>query len=744
MKKTLIVLTILAGAVVGAQASIILSDDFNSYNLGPIVGQSAWVNVSGTAGTSQVTNGPVDKVLEISGASARSEDIAQPLPGGPYMTNGAVSALYSKFTVRFVNPPTTAAGAYFAHFTGDSISFNYHGRIWASLTNANAGVVNYVTNGGYFYLGIGNSSGAIGVTSGAGQLTNVFTTNVTYTIVTRFVITNGLATIWLNPSAETDPGATANDPNDITNYNNITWYGFRQATGPGLLWVDDFKVGTSFSDVAGVNQAPSVSSISAQTLPKGGNTGPLSFTVSDPETVANLLTVTATSDNLTLVPNGSPNIVLASDGGGTNRTITVTPAASQQGSANITINANDGANNSFTTFKVTVGAPTIGAIPNQITTINTATPPVPFNASDAENDTLTFVKTSSNPTLVTTAGIAVTGSSPNWDVTVTPQSGQSGVTTITLGVADGHNTNYTSFKVTVPPASVGLVYNEDFAYTNFDLTDPNALVLAAGGSGGPWAHVSGVKLNELQVTNGLAFIVGTNNEDVGASLIGSAAYNGTNGYIFYTSFNVNFSYLPSIGGEYFFHLSASQGDNSAFHDKVFANRANAATGKFRLAVANSANSPVQLTRDLMLGATYAVVTRYNSATGDTVLWVNPTSEQNPGAAASDSPGSSTIGGVALRQAGCCTGDLAIGPMKVGTAFSNVWTAPAQPLLQWKVDNSGNLVLDWTNPAAVSVILQGAPNAAGPYTDIDATITAPSSNGSYTISPSGQQYFRLSY
>ncbi len=242
MKKTLIVLTILASAVVGTQAGIVLSDDFNSYATGPIVPQSAWVNVSGTAGTSQVTNGPVDKVLEIT--TSRPEDIAQPLSGGPYFTNGTVHALYSKFTVQFVHAPSTAAGAYFAHFTGDAISFNYHGRVWASLTNANLG---FVTNSGYFYLGIGNSSGALGVTNGAGQLTNVFTTNVTYTIVTRFVMTNGLATIWLNPSAETDVGATANDPNDLTNYNNITWYGFRQASGEGWMYVDDLKVGTQFS-----------------------------------------------------------------------------------------------------------------------------------------------------------------------------------------------------------------------------------------------------------------------------------------------------------------------------------------------------------------------------------------------------------------------------------------------------------------------------------------------------------------
>ena len=275
---------------------------------------------------------------------------------------------------------------------------------------------------------------------------------------------------------------------DPTNFTSINFIGFRQATGEGTILIDNLKVGTTFADVAGGNTAPTVSAIGNQNVPMNGTTGPLPFTVQDAETAAISLTVTGSSDNLTLVPNGSPNIVLASDGGGTNRTITLTPAASQQGSATITINVNDGVNNSSTSFKVTVGAPTIGAIPNQITAINTATPAIPFTASDSENDTLTFTKASSNPTLVTTTGIAVTGSSPNWAVTVTPESGQTGVTTITLGVTDGHNTNYTSFKVTVPPAGVGLVYNEDFAYTAYDI--PNALYNATGGSGGPWGHIS--------------------------------------------------------------------------------------------------------------------------------------------------------------------------------------------------------------------------------------------------------------
>jgi hypothetical protein len=135
----------------------------------------------------------------------------------------------------------------------------------------------------------------------------------------------------------------------------------------------------------------------------------------------------------------------------------------------------------------------------------------------------------------------------------------------------------------------------------------------------------------------------------------------------------------------------------------------------------------------MLGATYAVVTRFNAATGESVLWVNPSNEQSPSVSASDNPASVIIGGVGLRQGGP-SGDLTVGPMKVGTAFSDVWTKPASPLLMSALDNSGNIVLSWTNSLFV---LQSASVVTGPYSDI-----GPSSP--YTNSISGQQFFRLRY
>ena len=59
----------------------------------------------------------------------------------------------------------------------------------------------------------------------------------------------------------------------------------------------------------------------------------------DVETAAGSLTVSGSSSNPTLVPNG--NIVFG--GSGANRTVTVTPAANQTGTATITVTVSDGA-----------------------------------------------------------------------------------------------------------------------------------------------------------------------------------------------------------------------------------------------------------------------------------------------------------------------------------------------------------------------------------------------------------------
>ena len=106
--------------------------------------------------------------------------------------------------------------------------------------------------------------------------------------------------------------------------------------------------------VALTNEAPLISFIPNQSTPLNTPAGPIPFTISDAETPAASLTVSGVSSNQALLPNA--NIVFAGSGG--NRTVTLTPAGGQIGSALVTLTVSDGARSSIMQFTLTVtGAP---------------------------------------------------------------------------------------------------------------------------------------------------------------------------------------------------------------------------------------------------------------------------------------------------------------------------------------------------------------------------------------------------
>jgi len=209
---------------------------------------------------------------------------------------------------------------------------------------------------------------------------------------------------------------------------------------------------TTFAvSVTSVNDLPTISTIANQTTNEDTATGAVAFTVGDQETPVASLTVTASSSNTTLVPNG--NIVFG--GSGANRTVTVTPAANQSGNATITVSVNDGTASTNTTFTVGVTAvndlPAISAIANQTTNEDTATGAVAFTVGDEETPvaSLTVTASSSNTTLVPNGNIVFGGSGANRTVTVTPAANQSGNATITMSVNDGTASTNTTFTVSV-------------------------------------------------------------------------------------------------------------------------------------------------------------------------------------------------------------------------------------------------------------------------------------------------------
>ena len=181
----------------------------------------------------------------------------------------------------------------------------------------------------------------------------------------------------------------------------------------------------------------------------------VSFTLADADTPISALTLTATSSNPVLVPNQAANLAFGGGGAEPDRTVTVTPAANQTGTADITIRVSDGTSATSSTFRLTVDpsndAPTISAIGAQTTPASTVLT-VPFTVGDVDGptDITSVTAISANTALVPNANIAISGTGVTRMLTITPTQGITGTSTITVTVTDaGGLTALTNFVLTV-------------------------------------------------------------------------------------------------------------------------------------------------------------------------------------------------------------------------------------------------------------------------------------------------------
>jgi len=283
--------------------------------------------------------------------------------------------------------------------------------------------------------------------------TTAITTNTTYHVWvewTRGTGANGTMKLFISTTG-TKPASP--EASITTGNGGATQRIYVGPTGSGpnvifdRLLVDDVPIG----NVLDGNQAPTISDIANQSINQNATTGALPFTVGDLETAAASLTVSGTSSNPTLVPNA--NIVFG--GSGANRTITVTPAAGQTGTATITTTVSDGSLTASDTFLLTVNAvnnpPTISDIANQSINEDGATGPLNFSVSDAETaaTSLLVSASSSNPSLVPNANLVLGGSGALRTITATPLANQSGSTVITVTVSDGSLSTNDTFTLTV-------------------------------------------------------------------------------------------------------------------------------------------------------------------------------------------------------------------------------------------------------------------------------------------------------
>ena len=231
MKKVVLVLAAFLIHAAPADAALVLNDSF-SYPDGSLVYAvgGPWTTYSGTPGQAMVVSG---RILL---SKTNGEDVQATMAGQPYVSTSD-AMLYVSFKINYTSLPSSS-GSYFAEFKDGSTGFR--ARIFARTAGAAAGA---------FRIGIANAGTAPSAVFDADLLANT-----DYTVVARLAVSNVVSTVWINPAAETDPGATATDPASAL---TISSYGFRE-DGPsgtiGNLFVDDLRVGTTFPDV--VTNAP--------------------------------------------------------------------------------------------------------------------------------------------------------------------------------------------------------------------------------------------------------------------------------------------------------------------------------------------------------------------------------------------------------------------------------------------------------------------------------------------------------
>ena len=444
--------------VVRPNTVTLLNEGFDYDTGGSLLAQSGgfWANHSGTpVGAMQVGSGVVTVTED------NAEDVNAPLIGQPYSASSK-QVLYSSFTLNYNGLPG-ATNTYFAHFKDNSTS-GFYGRVYASTINA---------GDGYYRLGIGNQSAA----NYPAQLTQDLTPGVNYTVVTRLVLSNGVSTIWINPTDESSPGMT--DSTAAGAPSAITTYALRESAGEGTLNIDNLKVGLNFLSVITniVDVPPQANPDAGSVMENGGS-----------------ITLNPLANDVLNTLGGSLSLFSVSPTNGTvvsGNQIVYTPTANFAGVTNIGYTITDGfGGTSSATITVTV----------------TNNPPQanPDSCSVAEDSANNLLSPLTNDVVNTSGGglslVSVSETDGNGTASVsgnqvlfTPTTGFAGTATIVYTVTDGiggtSSSTITVHVVNLTPIPLNL--NISGGNFTFNWSDPSFILESATNIAGPWNPVSG-------------------------------------------------------------------------------------------------------------------------------------------------------------------------------------------------------------------------------------------------------------
>lgn len=267
-----------------------------------------------------------------------------------------------------------------------------------------------------------------------------------------------------NPTVSyTSPGATG----------NLSFTPVANANGTATITVtvndgqsaNNTTVQTFTVTVNPVNDAPTMNAIANVSIPENAGQQMASLTGigTGAANEADLLTITATSSNPSLVPDPTVNYASPNATG----SLTFTPTANSSGNATITVTINDGqaANSTLVrTFSVNVNVgnipPTLAAIANMTLSEDATAQTINLSGISSgsvnENQNLTVTATSSDPGLIPNPVVNYTSPNTTGSLSFTPTANSNGTATITVTVNDGHtvsNTVSRAFTVSVNPVN---------------------------------------------------------------------------------------------------------------------------------------------------------------------------------------------------------------------------------------------------------------------------------------------------
>ena len=263
---------------------------------------------------------------------------------------------------------------------------------------------------------------------------------------------NGTMALYLSTSGFKPAAPEAVITNGTATSPTYQYYIGPTSLGSDVFFDEVLVADATIGNNPNANHPPSITDLPDHTLLRDTVLGPVPFTVSDLETPGANLLVTASSSNTNVVAKSG----LLLGGTGTNRTLTVTPAAGQVGTTTITLTVQDGTGTASDSFQLTVSsgantAPTVSGLTDRSLVQDETLGPIPFVVGDNETpaSALTVAGRSSNPGLLLDAGITLAGSGANRTLSATPLPGRTGITTVTVTVGDGQLFATNSFLVTV-------------------------------------------------------------------------------------------------------------------------------------------------------------------------------------------------------------------------------------------------------------------------------------------------------